>query len=414
MYNKTKFVLMLTGGLLGSWSALAQECVVAPSCADLGYTQSASDCPTTNALYCPFDRTKVYCGSVSSCSALGFTDVVASCPGTYSICPEDPSLGKCDFEGSAGDLKFSLRTADHNGWLLCNGRSYSSAEYPELYAVLKNSFGTKLPNYADYFLKGAATSSASTFKTAEQAGLPNISASLSGGTSRLDAFLGDSLSASGAFSLSGTNSKEAIPQGGGSWGAQSLSFSASKSNSIYGRSTTVTPQNYKANIFIYAGRTSSADAPNTAEQCEELGYKLIKGSVTGNVLTGLLCLTTQTIEYCPYNNEYGKCVDNPENDCLALGYSKPLCMVGQTKEYCPLDNSFYKCVGSGSSAEICLGGYLLSEIQGKCPQYGFKVTGQVTNQGPCYRCCTAAEQNTCINNSTALGGNGGFNSSLLQ
>ena len=154
---------------------------------------------------------------------------------------------------------------------------------------------------------------------------------------------------------------------------------------------------------------------NTGEQCEALGYQLIGGTIVNGIISGgMLCRTDYKVEYCPYNNEYGKCVDNPENDCLALGYSKPLCLVGQTKEYCPLDNSFYKCVGSGSSAEICLGGYLLSEIQGKCPQYGFKVTGQVTNQGPCYRCCTAAEQNTCINNSTTLEGNGGFNSSLLQ
>ena len=256
---------MLTGGLLGSWSALAQECVVAPSCADLGYTQSASDCPTTNALYCPFDRTKVYCGSVSSCSALGFTDVVASCPGTYSICPEDPSLGKCDFEGSAGDLKFSLRTADHNGWLLCNGRSYSSAEYPELYAVLKNSFGTKLPNYTNYFLKGAATSSASSFKTAEQAGLPNISGKMPFSAPRnYQSYL------SGAFSHS-TGSMGGPDVGNNQY---YINFDASKSNSIYGRSTTVTPQNYKANIFIYAGRTSSADRQTPPNNAKSLAISL--------------------------------------------------------------------------------------------------------------------------------------------
>ena len=408
MYNKTKFVLMLTGGLLGTWPVSAMECTTPPTCAELGFTKAVADCSGRTMLYCPFDKTKVYCNGETDCASLGFTDSIAQCPGTYSKCPADPTKGKCDFEASPGDLKYSLQTADHNGWLLCNGRSYTSAEYPELYAAISGSFGTKLPNYTNYFLKGAATSSASSFKTAEQAGLPNISGKMPFSAPRnYHSYL------SGAFSHS-TGSMGGPDVGNNQY---YINFDASKSNSIYGRSTTVTPQNYKANVFIYAGRagrTSSADAPNTAEQCEELGYKLINGSVTGNVLTGLLCLTTQTIEYCPYNNEYGKCVDNPENDCLALGYSKPLCMVGQTKEYCPLDNSFYKCVGSGSSAEICLGGYLLSEIQGKCPQYGFKVTGQVTNQGPCYRCCTAAEQNTCINNSTTLEGNGGFNSSLLQ
>ena len=37
-------------------------------------------------------------------------------------------------------------------------------------------------------------------------------------------------------------------------GLRDLHINASKSNAIYGNSTTVTPQNYKANVFIYAGK----------------------------------------------------------------------------------------------------------------------------------------------------------------
>ena len=339
MYNKTKFVLMLTGGLLGTWPVSAMECTTPPTCAELGFTKAVADCSGRTMLYCPFDKTKVYCNGETDCASLGFTDSIAQCPGTYSKCPADPTKGKCDFEASPGDLKYSLQTADHNGWLLCNGRSYTSAEYPELYAAISGSFGTKLPNYTNYFLKGAATSSASSFKTAEQAGLPNISASLSGGTSRLDAFLGDSLSASGAFSLSGTGSKEAIPQGGGSWGAQSLSFSASKSNSIYGRSTTVTPQNYKANVFIYAGR---------------LGTNSSSGSGGGSGSTTDCSMYTQT-PWTVYN-------ENAPMRCQAMGgrFPSQRKVICNNLEYCRCAlkscGTFTDATEAGRAAASCCSG----------------------------------------------------------
>ena len=41
-----------------------------------------------------------------------------------------------------GDYKWSARTSDFNGWLICDGRSLNMLEYPELYAVLKESFGS--------------------------------------------------------------------------------------------------------------------------------------------------------------------------------------------------------------------------------------------------------------------------------
>lgn len=40
-----------------------------------------------------------------------------------------------------GDLKLSL-TGDLNGWLVCNGRSLSISDYPELYTVIGNNFGS--------------------------------------------------------------------------------------------------------------------------------------------------------------------------------------------------------------------------------------------------------------------------------
>ena len=52
-----------------------------------------------------------------------------------------------------GDYKLSTISQDINGWLVCDGRSIAIADYPELYAVIGNSFGNvdgehfNLPNY---------------------------------------------------------------------------------------------------------------------------------------------------------------------------------------------------------------------------------------------------------------------------
>ena len=235
----------------------AQSCTTAPSCSELGYTKSASDCAGKTILYCPFDRTKAYCVDEITCASLGFTDTISECPGEYTLCPSDSSKGKCIFEARPGDLKYSLRTADHNGWLLCNGRAYSSSQYPELYEALKDSFGSKLPNYTGYFLKAAATSSASAFKTPQAAGLPDI-------VGQFGPVNDNSVEhKNGAFITAGAWSRSV---NGGNTGGTTLEFRASKSNSIYGKSSTVTPQNYSANVFIYAGKSQGAD--DTLVQCD--------------------------------------------------------------------------------------------------------------------------------------------------
>lgn len=40
-----------------------------------------------------------------------------------------------------GDMKFSAHSDDHNGWLICDGRSFSRADYAELFAVIGLQFG---------------------------------------------------------------------------------------------------------------------------------------------------------------------------------------------------------------------------------------------------------------------------------
>lgn len=42
-----------------------------------------------------------------------------------------------------GDLKWSIRSADFKGWLLCDGRSVDKTKYPELYQLITNKFGSE-------------------------------------------------------------------------------------------------------------------------------------------------------------------------------------------------------------------------------------------------------------------------------
>lgn len=49
-----------------------------------------------------------------------------------------------------GDYKYSARSNDHLGWLICNGRSLSRTEYPALFQVIGTSFGNT--NTTDFYL----------------------------------------------------------------------------------------------------------------------------------------------------------------------------------------------------------------------------------------------------------------------
>ena len=62
-----------------------------------------------------------------------------------------------------GDLKHSTMTVDHNGWLICNGRSLSITAYPQLYSVIGTRYGNpgtglfSLPNTVGKILADAST-----------------------------------------------------------------------------------------------------------------------------------------------------------------------------------------------------------------------------------------------------------------
>ena len=134
---------------------------------------------------------------------------------------------------------------DYEYLLLCDGSTISDENYPELVAVLG---GTQLPNLIDRVVQGAAT--AGTYKAA---GLPNISGSTVVAC-RTDYIENGALKANrgrgtlyGLFSTSSSISTQNFVDAG-------LMFNASKSNSIYGASTTVQPPAFTTKIYIcYAG-----------------------------------------------------------------------------------------------------------------------------------------------------------------
>lgn len=145
-------------------------------------------------------------------------------------------------------------------WLECNGQS--CAAYPELVAVLgKNT----VPDYRDRFLE-----SSETVGTIKEAGLPNIQGKvatgapssywINGSNSILASWRDYENSATGPFSLVVSSRSHILNDGADSgrppsWQSQhgqSVYFDASRSNSIYGSSTTVQPASVTVRRFIKA------------------------------------------------------------------------------------------------------------------------------------------------------------------
>ena len=135
-------------------------------------------------------------------------------------------------------IQFAGRQAPA-GFLVCNGGAISRTTYSALFAVIGTTYGSgdgwstfNLPNLTDRFLQGSGTSG-----TVKNAGLPNITAVAS-------AFFcsGTSISTSGAM-YQKSAAYDDLHAADDEWKQYQvgLGFDASRSNSIYGNSTTVQP-----------------------------------------------------------------------------------------------------------------------------------------------------------------------------
>lgn len=215
------------------------------------------------------------CGTLPSCDDLGFNQTKAACPDKYQICPFDKNKVVCIDSPAIGDVKHSLKSANHDGWLLCDGKGYDRTTYSQLYGVIGTKFGGSgsnfnVPDYRGFFLRGAgqnyslskckngtadvactgslvATSNTSIYATPQKEQLPNITGSFA-----LDSNATGSGEVKYAFGVNfnahGTWSGEKTGNG------CIVDFSANRSSSIYTDSGHVTPANYATYIFIYAGQ----------------------------------------------------------------------------------------------------------------------------------------------------------------
>lgn len=140
-----------------------------------------------------------------------------------------------------GSLLISALNVEYDGYILCNGAAIDRDLYYELFDLIGTTYGAgdgsttfNLPNYTNRFIMGNTTAG-----TVKEAGLPNIkgTAGWKSGSSVSGAFY-HGTSTSGVFN-NNNNTSSTI-----------MSFDASKSNSIYGASTTVQPPAVTARIYI--------------------------------------------------------------------------------------------------------------------------------------------------------------------
>ena len=119
------------------------------------------------------------CATIPSCSSLGYSETAGACKGKYLTCPFDNTKIACLDSPKVGDLKYSLYSSNHDGWIKCDGTQYSISTYSKLYSVIGSNFCRKytsksaytssacssgmfaVPDYRGFFLRGVNSYNAS-------------------------------------------------------------------------------------------------------------------------------------------------------------------------------------------------------------------------------------------------------------
>ena len=191
------------------------------------YTQNGG-VPSYNAAYDYIaGRVVLYNGNIYKCiQANGVSSTVVT-PGSNTAYWQ-----RLDSNGAIGEIKYFAFNTLPDGYLVCNGANVSRTTYANLFAVIGTTFGSgdgsttfALPNLIDKFAQGSTT-----VGTVKNAGLPNIT-----GTIGTVAFVAGNIS--GAFYVAADVSNGWTASGH----AVRAGFEASRSNSIYGNSSTVQP-----------------------------------------------------------------------------------------------------------------------------------------------------------------------------
>lgn len=161
---------------------------------------------------------------------------------------EDDSVlnkAECDrlYGSLVGEVKWYAGTSVPDGWLLCDGSSCNQDQFPELFDVIGYSWGYgdepksfNIPNLIDRVAWGASEAGGYL-----EAGLPNITGSFEHGSSSSTVRV-QVADATGAFSQMAESAAIFNHQSNttGTY-TTGVKLDASKSNSIYGKSSTVQP-----------------------------------------------------------------------------------------------------------------------------------------------------------------------------
>jgi len=194
-------------------------------------------------------------------------------------------------------LSFAGQTAPH-GYLLADGASYSTADYPDLYAVIGNTYGGdstnfNVPNLVDKFIQGSTTSG-----TEKEAGLPNITGEW--GWQNNTGVVAHENTLSGAFTRSGNLKNYALANAVQS-NTDNLKFDASLSNAIYGNSDTVQPPALTMVYIIKAFHTNEGtDSNEVTDQIVEY----VKGEIDA-LISDTTSSTTSTWSSSKIASEIG-------------------------------------------------------------------------------------------------------------
>jgi len=154
-----------------------------------------------------------------------------------------------------GDIKVSALQADHNNWVICDGRALSRTDNSELFAAIGTAFGNgngsttfNIPDCRGVVVRGLDRSrgldAGRNLGTYQTDAVPNIS-----GFFRGHRLLGDF---GGAMYQEGDYGTSSWSSGGGMPGQNDrvIGFDANKSSSVYGRANEVRVKNIALNYFI--------------------------------------------------------------------------------------------------------------------------------------------------------------------
>lgn len=159
-----------------------------------------------------------------------------------------PEIPPAPSQRVVGEVIMFVGSVAPGGWLLCDGQTYSADDYPELYDVLhdlpfNSGLGSgqfKVPDMRGLFPQGANGDLGQSI----DAGLPEITGMVYGLVSLTPG-------ASGSLSVETKSTHDLNGSGSGATeGLGTIQLDASRSNSIYGGSTTVQPPAFAVNYLI--------------------------------------------------------------------------------------------------------------------------------------------------------------------